>query len=133
MKAGTDNLAIARKYLAAIEQGSDGGSLAFFCDDVIQEEFPNRLVPNGAVRNLEQLREAEVRGQRAVRSQRYEILNAVEEGDRLALEVRWTAILNMPLGSIPAGGEIRARFALFLEFRDGRIARQRNYDCFDPF
>jgi hypothetical protein len=24
-------------------------------------------------------------------------------------------------------------FAVFLEFRDGRIARQRNYDCFEPW
>ena len=26
-----------------------------------------------------------------------------------------------------------ARFAIFLDFRDGRIVRQRNYDCFDPW
>jgi ketosteroid isomerase-like protein len=33
----------------------------------------------------------------------------------------------------PAGGQLRARFAMFLEIREGRIARQRNYDCFYPF
>jgi hypothetical protein len=32
-----------------------------------------------------------------------------------------------------SGGEMRARFAIFLELRDGRIVRQGNYDCFDPF
>jgi hypothetical protein len=26
-----------------------------------------------------------------------------------------------------------AGFAVLLEFRDGRIHRQRNYDCFEPF
>jgi hypothetical protein len=26
-----------------------------------------------------------------------------------------------------------ARFAVFMDFRDGRIVRQRNYDCFDPW
>jgi ketosteroid isomerase-like protein len=31
------------------------------------------------------------------------------------------------------GEELEAHFALFLEFRDGRIWRQRNYDCFQPF
>jgi ketosteroid isomerase-like protein len=39
----------------------------------------------------------------------------------------------VPLGSIPAGGEMRARFAMYFEFRDGRIARQHNNHCFDPF
>jgi ketosteroid isomerase-like protein len=29
--------------------------------------------------------------------------------------------------------EMRARFAAFIEFRDGRIVRQRNYDCFEPW
>lgn len=29
--------------------------------------------------------------------------------------------------------EGRARFAVFLEFRNGRIVRQRNYDCSDPW
>jgi hypothetical protein len=28
---------------------------------------------------------------------------------------------------------LRAHFALFLEFRDGRIVRQRNYDCFEAW
>ena len=36
-------------------------------------------------------------------------------------------------GPFIAGQTLRARFAIFLEFRDGRIARQRNYDCFDPW
>lgn len=32
-----------------------------------------------------------------------------------------------------AGQVLRARFGVFLDFRDGRIVRQRNYDCFDPW
>lgn len=57
-------------------------------------------------------------------------LAAIESG---ALEVLWRGTLVVPFGSIPAGGEMRARFAVFLELRDGRIARQRNDDCFEPF
>jgi len=52
--------------------------------------------------------------------------DAIENGEQ-------TGTLAVPFGSIPAGGEMRARFAIFLELRDGRIVRQRNYDCFDPF
>jgi len=32
-----------------------------------------------------------------------------------------------------AGVQSRARFTVSLEFRNGKIARQRNYDCFDPW
>jgi ketosteroid isomerase-like protein len=51
----------------------------------------------------------------------------------VALEVRWSGTLAVPVGSFPAGGEMRARFAVFLDFRDGKIVAQRNYDCFEPF
>jgi ketosteroid isomerase-like protein len=60
-------------------------------------------------------------------------LNALENGDAMALEVQWTGTLAVPVGDIPAGGDMRARFGVFIELRDGKIARQRNYDCFEPF
>ena len=44
---------IVRAYLKAIEQRKD--TVAFFTDDVVQEEFPNALVPTGARRTLEDL------------------------------------------------------------------------------
>ncbi len=129
-----NNVNIARRYLAAIESGADFEELAaFLTEDVVQEEFPNRITPTTARRDLAAMREASVRGRKVVTSQRYEVLNAVAEGDTVVLEVQWSGTLAVPFGSIPAGGEMRARFAMFLEFRDGRIARQRNYDCFDPW
>ncbi len=128
-----DLLTIVRAYFDAIEAGDPEGSLAFFAPDVVQEEFPNRLLPNGATRDLAALHEAAIRGSKVVTTQRYEILSAVVSGNRAAVEARWTAALSVPLGSIPAGGQMTARFAIFLQFRDGRIVRQHNYDCFDPF
>jgi ketosteroid isomerase-like protein len=134
MGTGSDNLALARSYLEAIERGATGDELAdFFTDDVVQEEFPNRLTPQGARRGLAEILEGAERGQKVMRKQRFELLHAVAEGDHVALEVRWTGTLAIPLGSLPAGGEMRARFGVFLDFRDGRIHRQRNYDCFDPW
>ncbi|MCW5880063.1 MAG: hypothetical protein KIS91_03900 [Anaerolineae bacterium] len=47
------------------------------------------------------------------------------------MEVLWTGILAIPVGSIPVGGEMRAHFAVFIDFRDGKIVRQHNYDCFE--
>src|SRR5262245_62135088 len=117
MPSESDNLALARRYLEAIERGNPGDSLAFFAAEVVQEEFPNRLLPQGARRDLAGLRDAAQRGRRVMAAQRYEVLNAVASGDRVALEVRWTGTLAAPFGSIPAGGQLRARFAIFLEFR----------------
>ena len=129
-----DNLAAARRYLRAIEGGVTGEALAaFFVADVVQDEFPNRLVPQGAQRGLDEILAGAVRGQQVVASQTFAVLNALVGGDQVALEVQWHATLAVPVGSIPAGGAMRARFAIFLNFRDGKIARQRNYDCFDPF
>ena len=129
-----NNLIIARQYLAALENGVDRDELAqFFTEDVIQKEFPNRLTPDGAVRDLDALLEGHERGKQILAGQQYEIDNAIESGDRVALEVRWTGTLAIPIGSLAVGGQMHARFAVFLEFRDGRIAAQRNYDCFEPF
>lgn len=129
-----ENLEIALAYLRAIEGGATGEALArWFTPDVVQEEFPNRLVPNGARRGLDDLLQGAERGQKVLTAQRFEVLSSLASGDRVALEVQWTGTLAVPLGSLAAGDEMRARFGVFLDFRDGRIAAQRNYDCFDPF
>jgi ketosteroid isomerase-like protein len=126
--------ALAQAYLAAIERGATGSELAaFFAPEAVQEEFPNRLVPTGARRDLNAILEGALRGHTVLRSQRYEILGCVEARDEVALEVQWRGVLAIPIGTLAAGAEMRARFAVFLEFRAGKIARQRNYDCFDPW
>ena len=125
---------IAVRYLSALEAGVAGDELAaFFSEDVVQEEFPNRLVPGGARRDLAALLEGAARGRQVMQKQRYELLRMVEDHETVALEVQWTGTLAVAVGSLPAGGQMRARFAVFLEFRGEKIIRQRNYDCFDPW
>ena len=123
--------ATVRRYLRAIE--NDENALEFFHPDVVMEEFPNRIVPNGAVRDLAALAEANERGRQVIREQRYDVRGVLEDGDRLALEVLWTGVLAIPLATLQPGDEMRAHFALFIEFRDGKIYRQRNYDCYEPW
>ena len=128
------NLEVARRYLAAIEAGAVGDDLsAFFSPDVEQIEFPNRLVPGGARRGLSEMLEGALRGQKVMRQQRYQVEHAFADGNVVVLEVLWVGTLAIDRGSIPAGREMRAHFAVVLELRDGRITTQRNYDCFDPF
>jgi ketosteroid isomerase-like protein len=128
------NLSVAREYLAALESGEPGDALRrFFTQDFVQIEYPNALNPRGQRSDLDSMVERCDRGKQVIRSQRFRIENAVESDDSLALEVEWTATLAIPLASLPAGGEMHAHIGVFLDFRDGKIARQRNYDCFEPF
>lgn len=122
---------IVRAYLKAIE--ARGDSLAFFADDAVQEEFPNALVPTGARRTIDELREANARGKNVLSSESYEIVTLIETGDTVACEVLWRGVLAMPLRSLKPGDAMKARFAVFFEFRGDKIRRQRNYDCFEPF
>jgi ketosteroid isomerase-like protein len=126
------NLDVAKAYLHAIESRDESVD-RFFTPDVVQHEFPNRILPNGATRDLAALREARERGKGVVAGERYEVVNTIEQGDELALEVIWTATLAVAVGPLPAGAAMRAHFGVFFTFRGGRIASQRNYDCFDPF
>ena len=128
------NLDTARRYIDALSSGADAEALRqFYAPDVVQEEFPNRLMPNGATRDLAAMQEGRRRGKALLAAERYEWRGAVAEGDRVAVELIWRATIAIDAGPFTAGQQLRARFAIFLEFRDGRIVHQRNYDCFDPF
>jgi ketosteroid isomerase-like protein len=131
------NLELTRRYLAAIEAGVGGDAsdarFEFFAPDVVQVEYPNQLVPKGAERNLAAIIEAGARGRKVLRAQRYEVRIALAQGSEVALEVLWVGTLAVPIGALAAGAEMRAHFGVFLTFRDGRIVRQHNYDCFEPF
>jgi len=127
-----NNLAVAHEYLAALENGEAGDALRrFFTSDFVQIEYPNALNPKGQRSDLAEVMLRSEKGKQILRSQRYAIENAVASDDSVALEVEWTGVLAMALAGLPAGGEMHAHFAVFLDFRDGKIARQRNYDCFD--
>jgi len=128
------NLDLARRYLARLSNGAGPEELeTFFAADARQEEFPNRLMPQGATRDLEAMKQGRSRGQALLASEHYELVDAVASDGRVATEVIWTATVREAAGPFAAGQSLRARFAVFMEFRDGRIVRQRNYDCFDPW
>lgn len=130
----SSNLEVVQDYFQAIADGAPFETVrAFFTDDVVQREFPNQLVTQGATRGLKELAEAAERGRKVVTAQRYDIQSSVSEGDRIAVEVRWTGKLAIPFGSIPAGGDLTASFGVFFVIRNGKIAVQHNYDCFDPW
>src|SRR3982074_3903643 len=95
--SATDNLAIPRRYLEALESGAEGGTLAeFFTKDMVQEEFPNRLSPIGVHRDLKALLDSAKKGKKVMRAQKYDILNSIVDGDSVALGVIWSGYLGGP-------------------------------------
>jgi hypothetical protein len=105
----------------------------YYAPDVIQEEFPNRLLPKGTVRNLEALRKGSAEGRKVMRAQTIEIVNAVSSGQCVVLEAIWTGTLVVGFGTLKPGDQLRARFAQVFEFKDALIWRQRSYDCFEAW
>src|SRR3954465_10202730 len=123
----SSNLDAAKRYLAAIAGGATGDQLAAFFDpDVVQQEFPNQLTPDGATRGLTEILEGAERGQKVLRSQRYGGLGAVTRGAHVGVgRARraagggggggggwWGALFSpIPAGRVTAGrgdaGEIR--------------------------
>jgi ketosteroid isomerase-like protein len=134
MSPSTTNIAFLHRYLSAVERGVTGAELAeFLTPDVVQEEFPNPIVPKGVRRNLQALLAAAERGQQVIASQQFEVLNSVSDGDRMAVELLWSGTLAVPVGTLAAGSTMQAHIGMFMELRNGKIASQRNYDCYEPW
>ncbi|GAA0549391.1 nuclear transport factor 2 family protein [Actinomadura livida] len=126
------NIDTALRYHEAVSAFATGQDLAAFFDpEATHHELPNALFPSGNVRNLADLCAAAEAGRKALSAQNFMVLNALAAGDQVALEVLWTGTTAVPMGAIPAGETLRAHIATFLEFRDGKILTQRNYDCYD--
>ena len=128
------NVNLVLDYLRAIEQDVDEQRLsAFFAPGVVQRELPNRLVERGAERNLDQLLEGSRKGRLVVQNQRFEVHSTLADGDRVAVELTWSAELKLPLGKLRPGERMTAHCGFFFRIQDGRIGSQHNYDCFEPF
>ncbi len=125
------NLQTARLYLKSLEDGIS--PTKFFAPDVIMEQLPNRIYPKGLRAGAAEMAVGFEKGKKLLSGQSYEVKRAVENGNIVALEVLWTGRLAVGFGSLQAGSEMRAHSAMFLEFQDGKIISQRNYDCFEPW
>lgn len=125
---------IANEFLKTLQNRNSAEALIqFYHKDVEQIEFPNTLTKEKTVRNLEDLKQAAEKGKKVLLSEEYEVVKSYSFGNTVVIEALWTGTLAIPIGKIPAGGQMKANFAQFFEFEDGRIIKQRNYDCFEPF
>jgi ketosteroid isomerase-like protein len=126
------NIRTAVRYHQAVSHFATGEELAaFFHADAVHTQLPNALFPDGTVRHLPDLIAAAQTGHKLLAEQHFEVINAVAADAHVALEITWSGTLAVPLGDLTAGQVLRAHIAAFLEFRDGKIIAQRNYDCYE--
>ncbi|MGH9496546.1 MAG: nuclear transport factor 2 family protein [Candidatus Sulfotelmatobacter sp.] len=133
MRDASAHLDAVRRYLKAIEDGTFSTITGLFAADMTFEQLPNRIYPQGLRSDITRAAEAHEKGRKLLSSQTYEIENAIVNENSVAVEVLWTGTLAIAFGNLTAGSQMRAHSAMFFEFKDGKIASQRNYDCFEPW
>lgn len=125
---------IAKNFIYTLQHRNKAEDLlAFYHPEVEQTEFPNALTPQTVVRKLSDLKAGAERGKQVLQKEEYEVLRSFTMDNCVIIEAVWTGTLAIPIGNTPIGGQMKAYFAQFYEFKDGKIIRQRNYDCFEPF
>ncbi|HEU5231993.1 MAG TPA: nuclear transport factor 2 family protein [Terriglobales bacterium] len=127
------NLKKVEEYLKSIENGDFAYIVNLFSPDAVLEQLPNRIYPNGIRSGVSKMAEAFEKGRKLLSNQSNEIKSSIVDGDKLSIEVLWTGTLALAFGGLSAGSQMRAHSAMFFQFKDGKIASQRNYDCFEPW
>ena len=134
MSKAHSNLQTVKDFLKAVENRIGFDELAkFYHRDILQVEYPNSITKTITERTLADLQSAALKGRQVLRKEAYELVHAYEMGDTVIIEVVWKGILAIPVGKLNAGDVMKAYFAQVFQFKDGKIFRQRNYDCFESF
>ncbi len=126
---------MVKRYFSLIEQFSSNESefTSILHPEFRQREFPNQLNKTGQESDLADLLKRAAMGRKMLSNQKFEITNSVEMGDQVVVESLWSGSMAMDAGPLKAGQELKAQFCIVLEFKEGLLFRQRNYDCFEPF
>lgn len=101
--------------------------------EIEQTEFPNLITSGVVVSNYEVLMQRIPNGKKLLKEQKYDIQRVYETEETLIAEVIWTAEVGADIGAFKAGQHLKAYFCCVFDFKDGKIYRQRNYDCFERF
>lgn len=131
----SDKRKLIQKYFQLLETFSSDqtGFKSVLHPELVQTEYPNLINKAGQERGLEGcLRGAEA-GKKLLTEQHIEISNAFESGNQMSVEAVWTGRMATDAGHLRKGQELKAFLCMVFEFKDGKIFRQRNYDCYEPF
>ncbi|UVJ37755.1 nuclear transport factor 2 family protein [Arthrobacter sp. CJ23] len=118
-------------FVRAVEAGGGAGRLRpYLAEEFRLTEWPNALAKSGATRDLQETLSGADQSGDIVAGQRFEVVRSTCDGNRVVLEMNWSATLLMDLPHWDAGDTIRARSMAVFEVRDGMIISQDSYDCY---
>lgn len=89
-----------------------------------QIEFPNLLNPKGQTSNFNESLARLETAKKILKKQNYNITSLLEKSDFVVMESHWT-------GELVDGRTLKAFFCMIFEFKERKIYRIRNYDCFE--
>ena len=124
-----------KKYVALVEAVSlnqeNAGELLHA--DYQQWELPNQLNRTGQKSDLADTLRRMQMAKGILSGQSYEIISTIEQGNTVVMEAIWTGHIAATVGAFQAGQQLKAFFCMIFTFKDGKIHRIKNYDCFEPF
>lgn len=129
------NIDLVMRYVAAVERFDLDEVEKLIDGGMTFEELPNRIRPAGGTDDHAAILGGLARaGERKVlSSQTYVLGDMVEAGDRVIVEGRWEGTMAVPVGRLQVGDKMVAHLCMIFGVRDGKIAWQRNYDCYEDF
>lgn len=128
-------LATVKRYFELLEAFSQSESdfKALLHPEIEQIEYPNLLTASVTTSSFDVLMQRIPGGRKLLKEQKYTMERVYEAGESLITEVIWTAEVGVDAGSFEAGQQLKAYFCCIFDFKDGKIYKQRNYDCFERF
>jgi len=101
--------------------------------EAIFYEYPNLVTKNVQVRIASKGMKSIEMGKQILSAQRYEFFDFTEDENKLVAEGVWTGTMKIDAGSLKQGQQLKAYLCVVIEFKDDKISRVRNYDCYEPF
>lgn len=129
-----ENEQIVLNFLKALENRKSSIELSdFYHEEIQQIEYPNLLLKSKTIRTLKEIIAASEKGLMVITREHYEVLSLYSYEDMVIIEALWEGTLALPIGYLNVGDKMIAHFAQFFQLKDGKIIKQRNYDCFEHF
>jgi ketosteroid isomerase-like protein len=121
------NEAVVRRCVESYNTGALEWVDAFYSKDAHWTELPRAGNPQGRAGSRDYLRECARNDRALFPDRRMSVIDAVAQGDRVALELDWEGTAARPMGSLSQGTTIRLRIASFFTLEKGLITRQVDY------
>lgn len=126
------HLNMALDYINALEAGATGEELyMYYHDDIIQVSYPCLFSPRLTARDLGDIADGTGKHLLPVKDVEYDVRKTFSAENMVVVEAVYTAVLHAPYANLPQGRHLKAYLSLCFEFRDNKIIRQRNYECFE--